>query len=152
MSQINLSLSSRLEGLLNLPAETEWVEFKHNNADPEAIGEYLSALSNSAILNDQPRAWLAWGICDADHTVVGTTFRPFLAKVGNQGLEGWLSVKTYPRLDFRIHEWDYELNIPDSDPSKATRIIKETMSAGLLKPKDPDSASRKHAKYLPFWA
>jgi predicted HTH transcriptional regulator len=44
------------------------------------------------------------------------------------------------------------LNIPDSDPSKATRIIRETMSAGLLKPKDPDSASRKHAKYLPFWA
>jgi len=108
MSSSDLSLSSRLESLLALPAETEWVEFKHNNADPEAIGEYLSALSNSAILHDQARAWLAWGIRDTDHAVVGTNFRPSAAKVGNQELEGWLSVKVYPRLDFRIHEWDYE--------------------------------------------
>ena len=66
--------------LRKLPVETEWVEFKHNNSDPVQIGEYLSALSNSAVLHDQPRAWLAWGIRDSDHAVVGTTFRPRQAK------------------------------------------------------------------------
>ena len=36
-----------LEGLLRelcaLPHETEWVEFKEDNTDPQEIGEYLSA-------------------------------------------------------------------------------------------------------------
>jgi len=36
--------------LRKLVAETEWAEFKQNNADPEEIGEQLSALSNSAAL------------------------------------------------------------------------------------------------------
>ena len=43
-------------GLLNkfrkLPSETEWLEFKHNKADPEEIGEHCSALVNSAVLSE----------------------------------------------------------------------------------------------------
>lgn len=31
--------------LCKLPQETEWVEFKENDAEPENIGEYLSALA-----------------------------------------------------------------------------------------------------------
>jgi predicted HTH transcriptional regulator len=103
----DLSLHSRFDSLRALPAETEWVEFKENNVDPEQIGEYLSALSNSAVLHDQARAWLAWGVRDGDHAVVGTSFRPRQKKVGNQELEGWLTTKTYPRVDFRIHEFEY---------------------------------------------
>lgn len=41
-------LSALLIELLALPLETEWVEWKHNNENPELIGETLSALSNSA--------------------------------------------------------------------------------------------------------
>ena len=107
-----LSLQSRLDSLCALPAETEWVEFKHNNADPEAIGEYLSALSNSAVLHDQARAWIVWGVRDGDHAVVGTDFEPRRARVGNQELEGWLSTQTYPRVDFRIHEFEYRPGVP----------------------------------------
>ena len=36
----DLSLPSRLDSLLALPGETEWLEFKHNKADPEEIGTY----------------------------------------------------------------------------------------------------------------
>ena len=43
-------LLSLLRELCRLPNETEWVEFKHNNADPDMIGEYISALSNSVAL------------------------------------------------------------------------------------------------------
>ena len=54
-----------LVGLVNelrkLPAETGWVEFKENAANPEDIGEYLSALSNSAALNGKANAYLIWG-------------------------------------------------------------------------------------------
>jgi hypothetical protein len=106
------TLKSKLDSLTVLPSETEWVEFKHNRAEPEDIGEYLSALSNSAVLHDQQRGWLVWGVRDEDHAIVGTSFKPREAKVGNQDLEGWLSIKLFPRLDFRIHEFEYTPSVP----------------------------------------
>lgn len=44
------------------------------------------------------------------------------------------------------------LNIPDPDYPKASRTIRETIESKLIKPRDMESKSRKHAKYLPFWA
>lgn len=41
---------SIVQELCKLSTETEWIEFKHNRAESEEIGEYLSALSNSAAL------------------------------------------------------------------------------------------------------
>lgn len=43
-------LRSLLKELISLPQETEWVEFKSNNDNPELIGEYISALANAAAL------------------------------------------------------------------------------------------------------
>jgi len=54
-------LSAILAEFLRLPTETEWVEFKHNNTDPEMIGEYLSALANSAALTERTAGYLIWG-------------------------------------------------------------------------------------------
>jgi len=93
-----------VEHLRSLPRETEWVEFKHNNADPQEIGEYISALSNGAALHRQDRAFLVWGIEDGSHNLLGTTFRPRSAKKGNEELENWLSHQLTPPVDFRIHE------------------------------------------------
>ena len=50
MTQEFAYLQSLVRELLSLPVETGWVEFKHNNTDAQQIGEYLSALSNSAAL------------------------------------------------------------------------------------------------------
>ena len=44
-------LAGLLRELCQLPGETEWVEFKLNDADPHQIGEYISALANSAALD-----------------------------------------------------------------------------------------------------
>ncbi len=41
---------SLIERLRRLPAETEWLEYKSNNTAPQMIGEYISAISNSAAL------------------------------------------------------------------------------------------------------
>ena len=38
-----------IEELRQLPNETQWVEFKHDNYKPEMIGEDISALANSEI-------------------------------------------------------------------------------------------------------
>jgi predicted HTH transcriptional regulator len=42
--------------------------------------------------------------------------------------------------------------IPKTQHYVATRIISEALTANLIKPFDPDSVSRKHAKYVPYWA
>lgn len=47
-------LASLVRELCTLPRETEWAEFKVNDADPDAIGEYISALANSAALAARP--------------------------------------------------------------------------------------------------
>ena len=50
--------------LCKLPRETEWVEFKVSQSDPQAIGEYISALANAAALNGKAFAYLVWGVED----------------------------------------------------------------------------------------
>lgn len=70
--------------LCKLPAETEWLELKCNNENPQEIGEYISALSNSAALSERDKAYLIWGVDDVNHDIVGTRFYPATAKVGNR--------------------------------------------------------------------
>ena len=93
--------------LLKLPRETGWVEFKVNNTNPEEIGEYLSALSNTAALLGKASAYLIWGVEDSTHDVTGTTFKPGLSKKGNEDLENWLQRQLTPRIHFHFYEFNY---------------------------------------------
>jgi predicted HTH transcriptional regulator len=97
-------LTSLVRELLSLPRETEWVEFKHNVADPEEVGEYISALSNSAALAGKAFAYLVWGVEDRSHHIVGTSFSPRSTKVGNEELENWLLHLLTPKIDFRFFQ------------------------------------------------
>lgn len=100
----NKEIQHLVEHLRSLPRETEWVEFKHNNADPQEIGEYISALSNAAALNRKNHAYILWGVEDGTHNLIGTTFRPRQKKKGNEELENWLLHLLTPRIDIHIHE------------------------------------------------
>jgi predicted HTH transcriptional regulator len=88
--------------LCKLPAETEWVEFKVNVAEPQEIGEYLSALANSAALVGKASAYLIWGIENQSHRIVGTKFVPSGVRIGNEELENWLLRLLTPKIDFRF--------------------------------------------------
>lgn len=90
-----------LSQLRSLPNETEWLEFKVNNAFE--LGEYISALSNSAFIHDKEFGYLVFGIEEKNYSMV-------------------------------------------------SRIISEGIKSGLIKDFDPESNSKKHAKYIPFWA
>ena len=90
--------------LTALQKESEWVEFKHNNADPQKIGETISAVSNSAALLRETAGYLLWGVQDEEHRLVGTTFRPRQAKKGNEEVENWLVTQLKPPIDVQIHE------------------------------------------------
>src|SRR3989338_2996882 len=92
----------------SLPAETEWVEFKKNQARPEEIGENASALANSAALLRKHCCYIVWGIEDVDHAIVGTGFKPRETKIGNEELENWLLHNLEPRVNIKIHEGEVE--------------------------------------------
>lgn len=82
--------------------ESPWLEFKENFRDLDGIGEYISALSNSAVLSGKPYAYLVWGVEDKGHRIVGTSFDPLTSKKGNEDLEHWLVRLLEPQvsLDF----------------------------------------------------
>lgn len=79
-------LEKLVRELAKLPNETEWVEFKLNNANPEEIGNDISALSNGAALHEKDRAYIVFGVDDKTHNIIGTKFKPRLAKKGNEEL------------------------------------------------------------------
>ena len=98
-------LKVQLDRLLQLPAETEWVEFKEarSNFDSDDLGRYFAALSNEANLKAQPSAWLVLGIQDKPRKVVGSRYRPHRPDLDNLKLE--IAQHTAGRITFReIHE------------------------------------------------
>ena len=101
-------LTALLDRLRAEPRETEWLEFKANRYEPQVLGEYLSALANSACLLGMPRGYPVFGIEDGSHAVVGTGFDPQAEKgKGEQLLPLWLSRGLQPNVGFEIHAFVY---------------------------------------------
>ena len=85
--------------------EASTVEFKSNWDLPRDLGEYLSALANSAVLERHDHAYLVWGVNDKTHEITGTSFNPFSAKgEGTQPLIMWLTQTTSPKPDFEFYD------------------------------------------------
>ena len=96
--------TSLILGLCKHPHETEWVEFKVNYRNPERIGEYISALSNTAALHGKTHGYMVWGVKNGSQEIVGTNFSPFTAKKGNEPLETWLYQRLDPAINFQFYE------------------------------------------------
>lgn len=99
-----------LKYLLSLKTENEWLEYKENNSNPDMIGQYISALCNSAILEGQDKAYLIYGISD-EKKIKGTTFDFKKEKVGQQELENYIQTLLSPRISFNIHDLNFENNV-----------------------------------------
>lgn len=80
------TFEKKIKTIITASRESEWVEFKLNNSNPQEIGEYISALSNSASLHQRNKGYLIFGIDDKTHQIVGTTFEPSNSSKGNQEL------------------------------------------------------------------
>jgi predicted HTH transcriptional regulator len=147
-------LSALLLELLAQPQETEWVEWKHNNSNPQMIAERLSALANSAALHGRESAYFIWGIEDGTRAVVGTTFKPRQAKKGNEELENWLMRSLHPQVHFRIHEWQHDgkplvlFEVPRADHAPVRFGHEEFIRIGGLTKKLKDYP----AKEAELWA
>ncbi len=58
--------------LISRDDEEEWFEFKENWFEPHEIGEYISAMSNAAIMHGEEMAYFVWGVNNDSHEIVGT--------------------------------------------------------------------------------
>jgi ATP-dependent DNA helicase RecG len=105
--QRDADLHETVDRILALDRETEWIEFKENNDDPDEIGQYISALGNAAALEGKRRAYLIWGVRDSDHVVVGTTVQPAAKKVGQEELQNYLIRLLQPQTYFAFSELNY---------------------------------------------
>lgn len=105
---MNQKLCNLLYKLIALPKENEWVEFKRNFHSDNEIGERISAIANSACLENKPCGYLIFGIDDETHQIVGTSFKPTRKMVGNNELENWLIQRLSPRIDFHVYEFNCE--------------------------------------------
>jgi len=114
-------LKKLIDQLRVLPSETEWVEFKENRCEENELGEYISALANSACLHEKEKAYLVFGIKDQNHLVVGTSVKLKHIKIGNEELENWLSRLLEPNIDFKFVEFpynDHSISIVIIDPAR----------------------------------
>ncbi len=104
MYEVNVeNLEKLVLELCKLPNETQWVEFKRDNYDPKMIGQDISALANSAALQDRSCAYMLWGIDDKSHSIVGTKKDLQSLKKGNQEIESWLRNLLSKNADFEFH-------------------------------------------------
>ncbi len=102
------NLDILVKELCKYPTETQWLEFKHNNCEPNMIGEDISALANSAVLADRDYAYMIWGVDDNNHKLIGTSVRLKQEKKGNQEIENWLRFLLSDNADFEFLSADID--------------------------------------------
>jgi ATP-dependent DNA helicase RecG len=100
----------KLEELLRLPAETEWVEFKaaRGGYDFDKLGRYFSALSNEANLQAKQFGWLVFGVTnELPRQICGTNYKDSPDSLNKLKLE--VAQATNHQLTFHsIHELTYD--------------------------------------------
>jgi len=101
-------LTSLFYDLIKMPKETEWAEFKHNNYNPQEIGEYISAMANIVALSKKDHGYIVWGVENDSHIILGTSFKPKHEKKGSEELEAWLIKGLDPKVVFRFFELNVE--------------------------------------------
>ena len=97
------NLEILIRELIKLPDETPWLEFKHNNYEPDMIGKDISALANSATLHEKSCSYMIWGVQNETHEIIGTKYNLQNIKKGNQELENWLRSLLSDNADFEFH-------------------------------------------------
>ena len=96
-------LKSIVKKLITHKHEEEWFEFKENWFKADELGEYISALSNSAAIMGKKFAYFVWGINDKNHEIVGTSFN-CNQDVNHEPLKHYLARQFSPDINFTFEE------------------------------------------------
>lgn len=96
-----------LNDLIKRDFETSWFEFKENWFKEDELGEYISALSNSAKINNSDFAYFFWGINDKTHDIKGTSF-DYDIEIKGEPLEHYLLRNLNPKINFKFDSFLYK--------------------------------------------
>lgn len=98
-----MGLKEKVLELLKYESEQEWFEFKENWFSPDALGEYVSAISNAAVFHYQAEGYFIWGVEDKTHRIVGTTFSQY-CDYNSEPYQNYLARNLSPSIDFRFED------------------------------------------------
>lgn len=87
--------------------EQEWFEFKLNHVNQDNLGEYISALSNSAAILGKDFSYIFFGVNDKTHEIKGTTFNQNVSVNGNEPLQHYIARQLIPSIAFYFKEFIY---------------------------------------------
>ncbi len=100
-----------LDELLKKDESDSYIEFKAD-LEPCLIGEYISALSNSACLKHTDFGYLVFGIEDKTKKIVGTKFNIKTAKIksesNKESLELHLNRNISPKINYEFYELEID--------------------------------------------
>ena len=96
-------LAALVNQLRAYSTEREWFEFKENWFEPASLGEYISAISNSAAYTGRKEGYFIWGINNATHEIEGTSFDPE-CDVKSEPLKHYLARQMSPDNNFDFSE------------------------------------------------
>lgn len=83
--------------------EEGWFEFKENWFEPVQLGEYISALSNSAAVFGKDNAYFVWGVSDKSHEIVGSSVDYNIDYKG-EPVQNFIARNLKLSLAFEFHE------------------------------------------------
>ena len=98
-----MGLKEKIMELISSESEQEWYEFKENWFRPDELGEYVSAISNAAAFHYQEEGYFIWGINDATHEIVGTTFSQY-CNHNSEPYQNYLARNLSPSINFRFED------------------------------------------------
>lgn len=98
-----MTIKELLNELFQYKKEREWFEYKENWFQPIALGEYISALSNSAALVGKKYGYFIWGVNDETHEIVGTNFDQY-QDYKNEPYQNFLNRNLSPKIKFDFFE------------------------------------------------
>jgi len=100
MKQLTNSPKQSAPFLIEYQWEQEWFE-------PNAVGEYISALANAAAYHGHDFGYLVWGIDNDTHAIVGTDFDQ-TQEVKHESLAYYLERHLTPDTAFAFHEFEMD--------------------------------------------
>lgn len=104
-----MNIKSIVLELCSYNDEQEWFEFKENWFQPEALGEYVSALSNAAAFHYREYAYFVWGVANDTHEIVGTDFNQY-REYNKEPYQNYLARNLSPSIGFSFEETMIEGN------------------------------------------
>lgn len=103
--------SETLEKIIKKNNESEIVEYKTNFDDGNKIGEYISALGNSALIDSNLCAYMIWGVKDSSKEIIGTKFDPYVSKARFDPKNGKKPNNNIPLITFLENHLDPAINL-----------------------------------------